>query len=142
MRDEFYDKVIEALNHAEGIQGPAGYEYVVLMQRIAAEAARRARVATQFAKADIAVYMRPPRRGERGWWVGGFTGDDIEAQRAAGKRAPIPTPNEALAEVIREMDEGGWRAERDYDGEPDDYGMIAVTVAIGGLTLYGPTSEG
>jgi lambda repressor-like predicted transcriptional regulator len=56
------------------------------------------------------VAMRPPKRGERGWWV--------EARTAKG----------AELEIVRESEEIGWIAERDHDSRPDENGMIAVTI--------------
>ena len=110
-----FDNVLEAMQEAEEIGGPEPYDYVVLMQQIAAEATKRANTCldNHTARASISVLMRPPLKGERGWWV--------EAR----------TPAKALAEVMREMEEG-WIAERDYDSKPDEHGMIAVTVVIGG----------
>ena len=110
--EALFQAVLTAMQPAEEMGGPNRYDYVALMLRIAVEAKRRADVAAHFAKSEITVIMRPPTKGERGWWV--------EAR----------TPNSALAEVIREMDDGGWIADRDYDGKPDEYNMIAVTVVM------------
>lgn len=63
----------------------------------------------------VRVIMRPPTMGERGWWVHARTAD------------------EALAEVLATDAVGhdgviGWEAPHDHDAEPDDEGMIAITV--------------
>ncbi len=52
--------------------------------------------------------------GERGWWVSAATAED------------------ALAEVLRESEELGWIAQRDYHThERDAEGMRPVTIEIG-----------
>jgi GNAT superfamily N-acetyltransferase len=65
------------------------------------------------------VEMRPPRAGERGWWV-----------RARD-------PESALAEIQREDDtpNAGWIADHDYDADPDEENMIAVTLVPPGTPL-------
>lgn len=111
-----FDNVLEAMQDAEEAGGPEPYDYVVLMQKIAAEATKRANACLEMhtARANLSVLMRPPREGERGWWV--------EAR----------TPAKALAEVLQESEELGWIAERDYDSTPDENNMIAITVVVGG----------
>lgn len=111
-RPDIFRDVLRAMQAAEELGGPDGYAYAALMGKIEREARTRAE-RCHYAKADLSVLMRPPRKGERGWWVSGRT------------------PALALADVLGEMDDGCWIAERDYDGEPDDHGMIAITVKLG-----------
>lgn len=66
------------------------------------------------ASVELRVDMRPPRKGEYGWLVEARTAED------------------ALAEVLRESEELGWLADRDYTAAPDDHGMIAITVIVPG----------
>lgn len=118
MRDDIkqiFDAVLAAMQPADELGGPeTHYDYVVLMTRIAREAQDRAHNATEFAsRGAVSVAMRPPNKGERGWWV---------AARDASS---------AFAEVRRESEEMGWIAECDYSGDPDGDGMIAVTITIG-----------
>ena len=65
-------------------------------------------------QAPYRVIMRPPERGERGWWV------------------HARTPEAALVEILREggNDQGnvGWLAPNDITDEPDEHDMIAVTI--------------
>lgn len=68
--------------------------------------------ASQVAACELRVEMRPPKTGERGWMV------------------VSRDPQEALREVLRESEELGWVALRDYDVSPDKNDMIAVTIEI------------
>lgn len=64
----------------------------------------------------VRVHLRPPKKGERGWWV--------EAHA---------DPGHALAEVMQECDlkhEPGWIAEHDYRWLPDEHGMYPVTIEV------------
>lgn len=65
------------------------------------------------ASCQLTIEMRPPKTGERGWAVEALTADA------------------ALREVLRESEELGWVAKRDYSDEIDDDGMHVVTVVIG-----------
>lgn len=63
------------------------------------------------------VFMRPPKLGDRGWWV---------AAR---------TPAAALEEAMREgafdnsgFPDLGWLADKDYTSTPDEHDMIPVTL--------------
>ncbi len=63
---------------------------------------------------ELRVVLRGPKTGERGWWVAATTAED------------------ALAEVLRESEELGWIAQRDYHThERDAEGMRPVTIEIG-----------
>jgi len=90
------------------VQSPMSFVDEVIA---AAEGAPRARSAT------VDVEMRPPRRGERGWWVSARTAEA------------------ALTEVLREgahhSDPVGWLAGYDHNAEPDEDDMIAITLTPG-----------
>lgn len=60
----------------------------------------------------VTVTMRPPRSGERGWWV---KADDAEG---------------ALAEVLRESENLGFIAQKDVPAALDEHGMRAITVDL------------
>lgn len=64
------------------------------------------------AMAAFTVLMRPPKKGERGYWVS------------------ARTPSAALEEILRESEELGWISPKDQSAEPDEHGMIAVTIEI------------
>lgn len=80
------------------------------------EAARLARIEEedrgQSGRGQIGVEMRPPRKGERGWWV--------RARSAA----------DALVEVRRELEsaDDAWLADHDHTPEADEENMISITV--------------
>jgi hypothetical protein len=64
------------------------------------------------ARCDFEVQMRPPRKGERGWLVEALTAEA------------------ALEEILRESEDIGWTAEKDYDDSFDDCGTHAVTIVL------------
>lgn len=71
-----------------------------------------ATTATATATCELVVHMRPPRKGERMYMVN------------------ARTAKEALAEIRRESEELGYIADSDRTDEPDENGMIAVTIEI------------
>lgn len=77
-------------------------------------AANAPRTASTVAALRVQVVMRGPERGERGWWVAADNAKD------------------ALAEVLKESEELGFIADREYaTGERDEHGMRPVTIEIG-----------
>jgi proteasome lid subunit RPN8/RPN11 len=56
------------------------------------------------------VEMRPPNRHELGWWV------------------ELGSPKTVLAEILRESEEMGWKADRNMSSTPDENNMIPVTL--------------
>ena len=65
--------------------------------------------------ATVCVIMRPPRKGELGYWVG--RNDSAQV---------------ALAKVAQGLDRGqyGWLATFNYDAGPDEDGDVAVTIVV------------
>ncbi len=116
-QEAFWRVVAEHFPEAE--TGDLDYATAKLFGDASAEAVRawweanRPTTATQIATCEIRVLMRPPRAGERCWWV---------AAR---------TPEAALTEILRESEEIGFVTQVDHDGEPDREGMIPVTIEIG-----------
>lgn len=62
---------------------------------------------------ELRIEMRPPKAGERGWWV-----------------PPDASADEILKAVLSDDDPFGWVADRDHEDVVGDDGLRAITVEL------------